>query len=210
MENSKYLNEERHSSVKKKLIKASLLVLIIGIVIGIALIITGIIKSNVAKNEIRSTTEIQADIDSAEAEKTALNASQSQEFSENGLSAKYYELSSKIQQKQEQIANLKTELNKAQNGGDVSAKVKSAPFYISGASIILIAGAVSLGLLLFAKKREITAYTVQGAMPIVKEGTEEITPTVSKTIGSIAKEVSRGIKEGKTEEKTNENKEENK
>ena len=152
MENSKYLNEERYSAVKKKLIKAAILVLIIGIAIGIALIITGIITKVATKNSYRSTTEIQADIDSAKAEETSLNISKNQEFFEHGLSAKYYELASQIEKKRNQITNLETELYNAQNTSSIRANGKSYPFYIFGAFIIVASGMASGFLFLFANK----------------------------------------------------------
>ena len=49
-----------------------------------------------------------------------------------------------------------------------------------------------------SKGREIAAFTTQQAMPIAKEGIDEMAPT----IGNAAKEIAKGIKKGlKDEEK---------
>lgn len=65
------------------------------------------------------------------------------------------------------------------------------------------------GMCLFvAHRREITAYSTQQVMPVVKEGVEEMTPTASKVAeemapaaGKVAEEVAKGIKKGLKDEK---------
>ena len=49
-----------------------------------------------------------------------------------------------------------------------------------------------------ANQRKIMAYQTQQAMPIVKEGFEEMSPT----LGTAAKEIAKGVKEGMSEGKT--------
>jgi len=69
-----------------------------------------------------------------------------------------------------------------------------------GAFVIVIgfcltgAGAISMAI---AHRREITAFTVQGTMPIAKEGIETIAPT----IGNVAESISHGIEKGKQQAK---------
>lgn len=55
---------------------------------------------------------------------------------------------------------------------------------------LTMAGAISM---VIAHRREITAFTVQGTMPIAKEGIDAIAPT----LGSAAESISRGIEKGK-------------
>ena len=69
-----------------------------------------------------------------------------------------------------------------------------------GTALLMVGGI----LMLVSHKREITAYTTQQAMPVVKETVNDVTPTVANAAGSIAKEVSKGIAEGKEEAKKKE------
>ena len=55
---------------------------------------------------------------------------------------------------------------------------------------------ISLWLFILAKRREITAFTVQQTMPIAQEGIEKMTPTVANSVGTIAGSVAKGIKSG--------------
>ena len=51
--------------------------------------------------------------------------------------------------------------------------------------------------LMVAHRREITAYTTQQVIPVVKEGAEEMAPAA----GKVAEEITKGIKKGLDEEK---------
>ena len=64
-------------------------------------------------------------------------------------------------------------------------------YYMFGAFVIIASCLISGSLFLYSKRRELLAFNVQQAMPIVKEGIDEITPTISKTI----KEVSKAVKD---------------
>ena len=55
---------------------------------------------------------------------------------------------------------------------------------------LTIAGAISM---VIAHRREITAFTVQGTMPIAKEGIDTIAPT----LGNAAESIAHGIEKGK-------------
>lgn len=55
---------------------------------------------------------------------------------------------------------------------------------------LTMAGAISM---VIAHRREITAFTVQGTMPIAKEGMDAIAPT----LGNVAQSISKGIEKGK-------------
>lgn len=134
MQENKYLNEANYNKTKKKLRTWSLIVLIIGLLIGGGLITTGIVLTNNIKRQNqeaaqqtnqstatqRPTTtthtvdEIQADInatqsqiDSLSAEITQLRTQQQQVFlDDQGFSERYQALGSEISTKQSQMANL--------------------------------------------------------------------------------------------------------
>lgn len=61
---------------------------------------------------------------------------------------------------------------------------------------------VPLPIFFMAYGREITSFTIQQHMPIVKEGVEKMTPTM----GNVAKEIAKGVKEGLKEDSENEEK----
>ena len=109
---------------------------------------------------------------SGEANLSELKGLKKEEFHSNGFSSKYYELDSQIN------------------------RVEMAPlFYMLGGFIIIATSMISGSIYVFAKRREITAFTTQQVMPVVKEGIEEMAPTV----GGAAKEVAKGVKEGLNE-----------
>lgn len=103
---------------------------------------------------------------------------------------------------------LETELSKVnsgyrdaeQNFKDTKANIEASkyiPLYIIGTFIIISSSILSGIIYMISKRREIMAFTAQQAMPVIKEGAEEITPTIGKVTNTIAKEISKGIKEGK-------------
>lgn len=59
--------------------------------------------------------------------------------------------------------------------------------------IIIASSATSFELYLFSKRREITAFTTQGVMPIIKESIDEIAPSIE----NATEKISKGIKKGK-------------
>ena len=82
------------------------------------------------------------------------------------------------------------------------------PKSLIGIFIIVSSIMISLWLFILAKRREITAFTVQQTMPIAQEGIEKMTPTVANSVGTIAGSVAKGIKSGINEanqESTNNN-----
>lgn len=83
----------------------------------------------------------------------------------------------------------------------------SIPLYIGGAFVIIASGMIAFAIFMFAKRREILAFSAQQVMPVAQEGIEKIAPTIGKAGASIAKEmapvygdiakgIASGIKEG--------------
>lgn len=131
MENKKYLNEETYQKNKKKVTKLSLIVMIVGIIIGLGLIITGLVLShNVDKNNIninskqenseplRTEAEVQADINTI---KPKLNSLQSEidaielelmkiQITE-GRNDNYYAKQQEKENKETELLNLNSKLN---------------------------------------------------------------------------------------------------
>lgn len=100
-----------------------------------------------------------------------------------------------------QLDEISNDFNKSFDSND------SIPFYIFGAFIIIASCMISGSIYMFAKRREILAFSAQQVMPVAQEGIEKMAPTIGKAgasiakemapaYGNIAKEISKGIKEG--------------
>ncbi|MGN1312121.1 MAG: hypothetical protein ACI4U4_03815 [Bacilli bacterium] len=90
-----------------------------------------------------------------------------------------------------QLSDISKDFNKDFDSFD------SIPFYMFGAFVIIAACMISGSIYMFAKRREITAFTTQQVMPVAQEGIDKMAPT----IGNAAKEIAKGIKEGISEDK---------
>ena len=198
-----FLTEENYERGKKKVITIALIVLVLGLLIGGSLIATGIIKSShveTTSSSARSKDTIQAEIDSLNSELATLKAKEDQEFQSNGFSEEYYRLDNEIETKQSKVSDLETEIWKADSGfnstRDSISKAKYVPFYMFGAFIIIASCMISGSIYMFAKRREITAFTAQQVMPVAQEGIEKMAPTVGNAAGSIAQGITKGIKDG--------------
>ena len=99
-----------------------------------------------------------------------------------------------------------------------SEKMSLSSFYIFGAIVIFACSSTALGIFFVAKRREIVAFAAQGAIPVVQEGMEVMTPSIIKmkeefarskarmaqenapyyaeAAGQFVKEVSKGYKDG--------------
>lgn len=238
-----FLNEENYQQTKKKLLKISLTVLIIGIVIGLSLIIAGVVLSNNAKgfnidlnpeqekNEtIRTESVVQSELDEVESQIDAIDIEinrlkneQMKIFKEDmGFSDRYYAKDEEILLKEQERTKLRkskqkldSELREIQsnnNSGETDvfegifntasdgiSKAKYIPLYMFGAFIIISSCMISFAIYMFAKRREITAFTVQQTMPLAQEGIEKMAPTVGNAVGTIGKGIAKGIKEGLNE-----------
>ena len=233
-EKKEYLNEENYEKGKKTLKRISLIILVIGLLIGGSLIVLGIIKSNDLKrqneeaieqveqnNKARTAEEVQVDIDSLqdqidsiETEITNLEREKTRIFQEDrGFSDRYYSKEDEIKLKQKDLSKLRTQLsdyedelwkinsgyndtrNAIEKGRNTISIAKYIPFYMFGSFIIIASCMIAGVIYVFAKRREITAFTTQQVMPVAQEGIEKMAPTV----GNAAKEVAKGIKEGLNE-----------
>lgn len=202
MENSKYLSEETFQKNKKKVIRASIIILILGFLIGGGLIVTGIIKSSsvgTSGTTGRSEVVIQAEIDKLSEEVSTLQSQMTQELMKNGSSEKFLELQSEVNAKTKKIADLESEV--WENDGVFSStkneieKSKYIPFYMFGGFIIVVSCMIAGSIYMFAKRREIAAFTTQQVMPVAQEGIEKISPTIGNAAGTIAKSIKDSLKD---------------
>ena len=76
---------------------------------------------------------------------------------------------------------------------DISETDNSFTYYMFGGFIIFTTIIISNFIFITSRGREITAFYAQQSMPIVKEGIDEITPSVSKASEEIAKSIKKGL-----------------
>lgn len=213
MDNKKFLNEERYQKNKKKVVVAAIMVLIVGILVGGSLIATGLkkqndVNSNYSEENKQSLQEkINQEKQKLETKKAELKAKgiEYDEFAEydDGESydlkvitksldpgfnncgfdeCKNNPLTSTYCSYTQQLNNM-TDFKKKSDSFD------SIPFFMFGGMAILIGCIIAGRIYMFAKRREIAAFTTQQVMPIAKEGIDEIAPN----IGNVAREISKGI-----------------
>lgn len=218
--NNKFLNEENYQRGKKKIMAAALVILVLGLLAGSALIAKGAIESSKVSSSSdttsettnkRSKEEIQAEIDALNAELVSLKAQKNQEFMANAFSEEYYRLSNEISSRESKVMNLENEIWKIDSGyNDIEdsieknslsiGKSKYYSYYLFGGFIIVASCITSISIYLFAKRREILAFTTQQVIPVAKEGIDEIAPTIGNATKEIAKGISSGLKEGTKED----------
>lgn len=231
MNKSGYLNEENYQNAKGKILLVAKLVLVVGILIGGLLLGIGfynnykikhVYPKEIAKKEEKLDTmrrELKSEI-----QPTLDKITELQNTKFDGFNDEYYE-------RQNQILRLKSEIAPVQNQiseidlyfsmrwcfnptvtSDVcelkeQSSFNNIPYFMIGGFIIVATLMISGGIFMFAKRREMMAFSLQQVMPIAQEGLEKVAPTVAKVgkeitkemapaYGEVAKEISKGIAEG--------------
>lgn len=221
MEDKKFLNEETYQKNRKKIIKVSLIVLIIGILIGCSLVVIGIISQRRVNSKYSDENKQKLQ------EKIAIEK-KNLEIKKSELISKGIKYDSFAKYDEGDIYDLKiiTEAldpgfnycssDEYQNNSLTSTycsykqqlddlgsfdkgfdSYKFIPFYVIGAFVIFLSCMIAGSIYMTTKRREILAFTTQQVMPVAKEGIDTMAPT----IGNVAKEISKGIKEGSKEDK---------
>jgi len=221
MEKKEYLSEQNYQRAKKKITKISLIILIIGLVIGIGLIIGGVVSQSNAKktnkeryDEAYKLSQEKVDaanarLDEIENQKNDLNETiQTKQYacdSLNMMDPNWFADKTKCQG---EVSSLKSELSELEmeefqlSNADYTvyydkvSPMKYIIFYILGGIVIFASSSVAGVIYLIAKRREITAFAVQQTMPLAQEGIEKMSPTIGNAVGTIGKDLAKGITEG--------------
>ena len=193
---AKYLNEERYQKTKKTLILVAFIFLIIGILGGGALILTGNQKTK--QNEI----SIQEKLDAIENKRAEL---------EKQLTDKEYECNSMDMRapnwlaEKTQCGNEATKL-RVELGNLDSEEVElenqdgfAFVHYGLGGMCIFFGLVIFFAIFMTAKRREIIAFGAQQVMPVAKEGIDEMAPTIGNAVGEIAKGIKKGLNDADKE-----------
>lgn len=221
MDNNKFLNEKKYQNTKTIFIILAILLLIIGFVVGGLIIKKGLNKKNdiyskyTEENKQAQIVSLNVQIkiakSSLESKKVELIAQGLQPSSnyEDNESYNLYIITNvlnprlsncsfdeyKNNELTSQYCNLIKQLEDTEKL-DIKYERKSEsfgciPYYMIGTFIILFSIMISILLFVTAKRREIIAFQAQQAMPVVKEGIEEISPA----LGKATKDVINNIKD---------------
>lgn len=212
-----YLNEETYQKNKKKVVTMAVVVLVVGILIGGSLIVVGIMRqgkinsqySDDAKENI--SAELEKEKQNLETLKSQLEANGVEydsmadytdgdaydlkiitkaldpsfdhcafdEYKNNEITKEYCSL-------KDELETVSNDFNKRHDS------FGSIPFYMFGGFAIVASAMIAGSIYMFAKRREITAFSVQQVMPVAQEGMEKMAPSM----GNVAKEITKGVKEG--------------
>lgn len=216
-----YLSEENYQNTKQKMTKVSLIILILGLVIGSCLIVGGIIsQSNVKKtNEERYNEAVKlvqakknndnVRLEEIETEKKNLSdliqnkkySCASLNMSDPNWYADKVKCNGEVSSLETELSELKMEEFELENAiypvyYDKVLSIKYVIFYILGGIVIFASASIAGSIYFITKRREITAFAVQQTMPLAQEGIEKMAPTIGNAVGTIGKEIAKGIKEG--------------
>ncbi len=193
MNKNKYLNEEKYKKIEKKLLAFSLIILVLGLSIGGFLIYKGTVKPsqseiNKLKNELEQKR--QALVDKGVTYNTFTEYTDGEAYDLKVITEALDPSFDQCDFDEYKNNKITADYCKVKNQMSEYAGVRSK---MLGIFICITSCMISLSIFLTAKRRMLLAFQVQQSMPIVKEGIDEIAPS----LGNVAKEVSKGIKEGK-------------
>lgn len=195
MAEKKYLNEEKYQKAEKGLTLAAILVLAVGLCIGGFLIYRGVAKPATAKVE-----ELQNKLETKKSEleskgikydvftKYSDGESYDLKIITNALDPSFDHCGF---DEYKNNAITKEYCAAKNNTGDF-ASISSIMF---GAFICIATCMISGSIFVLSKRRQILAFQTQQVMPVVKEGVDEMAPTIGNVAGEIAKGIKKGLKD---------------
>ena len=217
MEENKYLNEENYERGKKKIIFVSVLILLCGLLAGGSLIYAGINKQSKINDKYSDgsktalSSQIQTEKEVLENKKRELESRgiTFDEFAEytdgekydlkiitNALDPSFDHCNFDEYKNNNLTSNYCSLKNQLEDNDDFNKEFDSMgaiPFYMIGGFIIISTCMLSGSIYMFAKRREITAFTAQQVMPVAQEGIEKMAPTIGNAAGEIAKGIKKGL-----------------
>lgn len=193
MDKNKYLNEEKYKKIEKKLLILSLIILVLGLSIGGFLIYKGTVKPsqseiNKLKNELEQKR--QSLVDKGVTYDAFTEYTDGEAYDLKVITEALDPSFDHCDFNECKNNKITDDYCKVKNQMSEYAGVRSKMY---GIFICISSCMISLSIFLTAKRRMLLAFKVQQSMPIVKEGIDEIAPS----LGKVAKEVSKGIEDGK-------------
>lgn len=188
MQEKKYLDEKKYQKTKKILTLVAILVLIVGLCIGGYLIYNGVKPNTIKVDELKQELELKKQ----QLEEKGIKYDSSAKYTEGEV----YDLKiitdaldpsfNHCNFDEYKNNSITKEYCKAKNGIDEDITFIKK---VLGGFICFITCIISISIFTEANQRHILAFSTQQAMPIAKEGLDEITPT----IGNIAKGIKKGL-----------------
>ena len=206
------LNEQNYQNVKGKISKVAVIVLVVGVLLGISLILTGIVKNSSAssrfseENKAAVASDIEKERQKLQSVKEDLineGVKESRDY-DDGKAYDLYIIKNVLdpsfshclfdEYKNNPITSkycsLKLEYEEINSSVKKSfATSGSIPLFIFGAFSIIASCMIAGSIYLTSRQREIMAYQMQGIMPLATEGLEKIAPTVSKVGKKMTEEM---------------------
>ena len=147
------MNEQSLDKKKKTVTKKrAVITMIVGLIIGLALITAGIIRTNaIERNAAADKPVLAAELAALADQEFDLEKQQRDSFLENGFSDEYYEIARQLEQIGEEIRDVKSQLRNTENL--TFEKSKSIPFFVFGGFIIFLTILGSLSAFAAAKVR---------------------------------------------------------
>lgn len=195
MHDNKYLNEEKYKKIEKKLLVLSLIILLLGLSIGGFLIYKGTVKPsqseiNKLKNELEQKR--QALVDKGVTYNGFTEYTDGEAYDLKVITDALDPSFNHCEFDECQNHKITADYCKLKNQMSEYVGIRSK---MIGIFICISSCMISLSIFLTAKRRMLLAFQVQQSMPVVKEGIDEIAPS----LGKVAKEVSKGMEEGKND-----------
>ena len=216
--NYEYLNEEEYQKNQKRISKFAIVLLVIGLIIGGALITLGIINikksfSNEKELELTSQLEKEKNILENKWKELVDKGIKFSNFAEYTDGEEYdlkiitraldpsFDYCNSNEYKKNNLTskycNLVEQINYGINRNKVFSCIISILLIMFGFFIITETFIKSGVIYLFSKKRKIMAFTTQQSMPIMKEKMEKMAPSVGKVAENIAKGIKKGLEDDK-------------
>lgn len=172
----KIINEKLYQKGKKFILSLALIVFVLGIALMGVLLGIGVSK-------LKSVNGGR--IDNIQTEINQISNEKRNEFQENGFSERYDELSSQLLEKNDELSDAMT------------TKIVAIALIVTGVGVGMFFIASSVSLLFQAHKRELIAYKIAEAKPIIDETFDDV---INPNLGKITKTISKGIAQGKAEQ----------
>ncbi len=208
-----FLNEARYQKNEKNLTRVAIILLVVGLVGGLALIVTGGIIAVSGGKKSEYSKEIKSEKKKLEERYQELvDKGVTYDFFTEYTDGEKYELKIihevldpsvnscvfteyKNSEYTSNYCDLINKQNMKYNTGMAKSFLGGTVLTLIGIALITTLPMIGGILLLIAKRRHITAFTTQQVLPVAQEGIVKMAPTA----GVVAREISKGIVEGKNE-----------
>ena len=195
MDEKKYLNEKKYQKTEKGITVFAILILVVGLLIGGFLIYRGIAKPATSKVE---TLEKKLEVKRNELISKGIEYDKSSKYTDgekydlyiitNALDPSF----SHCEFDEYKNNSITKEYCAAKNS---ISEFSTISLIMVGIFICFVTIGIFVSVLVFAKGRQILAFTTQQTIPVAKESIDEMAPTIGNAAGEIAKGIKNGLED---------------